>query len=96
MSEDFMKETDTAQHTTISKAQSLNEVAEYWDEHSLADHWDQTQEAQFEVRAARRRRITVDPEIYSRIETQARTRGISPETLINLWLAEHIKKEEAA
>ena len=91
-----MKETDNAQRTTISKAQSLNEVAEYWDEHSLADHWDQTQEAQFEVRAARRRRIAVDPEIYSQIEARARTRGISPETLINLWLAEHVKKEEAA
>jgi hypothetical protein len=91
-----MKETDNAKHTPISKAKTLDEVAEYWDRHSLADHWDQTHEAQFEVRAKRRRRITVDPEIYSQIEAQARMRGISPETLINLWLAERIKKEEAA
>jgi hypothetical protein len=91
-----MKEKDNAKQTSISKSQTLDEVAEYWDKHSLADHWGQTQEAQFEVRAKRRRRITVDPEIYSEIEVRARTRGISPETLINLWLAEHIKKEEAA
>lgn len=91
-----MKETDNAKRTPISKAQSLDEVADYWDAHSLADHWDQTCEADFEVRARRRRRITLDPEIYSQVEAQARTRGISAETLINLWLAEHIKKEEAA
>ena len=91
-----MKETDDLKQTPISKAQSLDEVAEFWDRHSLADYWDQTHEAQFEVRAKRRRRITVDPEIYSQIEARARTRGISPETLINLWLAEHINKEEAA
>ena len=78
-----MKETDNAKLTPISKAQTLDEIAEYWDTHSLADHWDQTHEAQFEVRAERRRRITVDPELYSQIEAQARTRGISPETLIN-------------
>ena len=94
--EGSMKAKDNDKQTPISKAQTLDEVAEYWDAHSLADHWDETREAQFEVRAKRRRRITVDPEVYSQIEVQARSRGISPETLVNLWLAERIKKEEAA
>jgi hypothetical protein len=88
-----MKETDNPKLTPISKAQALDGVADYWDMHSLADHWDQTREAEFELRAQHRRRITIDPEIYSQIEVQARTRGISAETLINLWLAEHIKKK---
>ena len=81
-----MKEKDNTKMTNISKAQTLDEIADYWDTHSLADHWDQTREAQFEVRAERRRRVTLDPDIYSQIEAQARTRGISPETLVNLWL----------
>jgi hypothetical protein len=91
-----MKETDSVKQTPISKAQTWDEVADYWDNHSLADHWDETREAHFEVRAKRRRRITVDPEVYSQIEAQARVRGISPETLINLWLVEHLKKDQAA
>ena len=91
-----MNETNKTKETSISKAQTLDEVADYWDKHSLADHWDETQEADFEVRAKRRRRITVDPDVYSHIEAQARKRGISPETLINLWLAEHVKKDQAA
>jgi len=91
-----MKERDNTQKTNISKAQTLDEIADYWDTHSLADHWDQTREAQFEMRAKRRRRVTLDPEIYSQIEAQARTRGISPETLVNLWLVERLKNEKAA
>ena len=82
--------------TSISRARTLDEVADYCDTHSLADHWDQTHEAEFEVRAKRRRRVTLDPEVYSQIEAQARARGVSPETLVNLWLVKRLKKEKAA
>jgi len=81
--------------TSISKAGSLEEIGEFWDTHSLDDYWDQTHEVEFEVRAKRRRRITIDPEVYSQVETQARTRGILPETLVNLWLIERLKQQEA-
>jgi hypothetical protein len=74
--------------TGISKAHTLERVADFWDTHSLADYWDQTHEVKFEVRAERRRRITLDPDVYTFIEAQAHKRGVSPETLVNLWLAE--------
>jgi hypothetical protein len=48
----------------------------------------------FEVRAKRRRRVTLDPDLYAQIEAQARTRGILPETLVNLWLAEQLQQQE--
>lgn len=76
--------------TSISKASTLEEIADFWDTHSLADYWDQTHEVEFEVRAKRRRRVTLAPELYTRIEMQARLRGILPETLVNLWLAERL------
>ncbi len=78
--------------SSISKARTLAEVAEFWDTHSLAEHWDETREAEFELRAMRRRRVTLDPEIYARLEVQARERGVLPETLINLWLAERLQE----
>ncbi len=77
--------------TSISRAQTLDEVGEFWDTHSLADYWDQTREVTFEVRAKRRRRITLDPEVYAQIESQARARGLQPETLVNLWLVERLQ-----
>ncbi len=78
--------------TSISRATSLDEVGEYWDSHSLADHWDETEEVDIEVRAERRRRVALAPEVYSRIESQARQQGVLPETLVNLWLAERLQK----
>jgi hypothetical protein len=77
--------------TSISKAGSYEEIGEFWDTHSLADYWDQTEEVEFEVRAIRRRRVTIAPEIYTRIASEAQTRGILPETLVNLWLAERLQ-----
>lgn len=89
--DDFMmSENNNPKVTSISKASTLEEIAEFWDTHSLDDYWDQTREVEFEVRAKRRRRVTLDPDIYTRVETQAKTRGVLPETLVNLWLAERL------
>ncbi|MGC8787678.1 MAG: CopG family antitoxin [Anaerolineae bacterium] len=77
--------------TSISKARTLEEIAEFWDTHSLADYWDLTREVQFEVRARRRRRVTLDPDVYAQIAAEACARGILPETLVNIWLAERLE-----
>ena len=82
--------------TTISKARSIQEIGDFWDTHSLADYWDQTQEVEFIVRAKKRHRITVDPEMYSQIEEHAHINGILPETLVNLWLAEKLQRAKKA
>ncbi|HLF89310.1 MAG TPA: CopG family antitoxin [Anaerolineales bacterium] len=91
-----MNENKETQLTSISKAKTLEEIAEFWDTHSLADYWDQTHEVEFEVRAQRRRRVTLDPDVYSQIEEQAHTRGVSPETLVNLWLVERLQDVKEA
>jgi hypothetical protein len=81
----------SGQQAGISKGRTLEEIADFWDTHSLADHWDQTQEVDFELRAERRRRVTLDPSVYAEVEARARARGIMPETLVNLWLSERLK-----
>lgn len=83
-------------YTSISKVKSIEEISDFWDTHSLADHWDNTQETSFIVRATRRRRIAIDPDAYSQIEILARQRGVSIETLVNLWVAESLKKDQNA
>ena len=85
-----MSESETPARTSVSGALTVEEVAEYWDTHSLDDHWDETREAEFEVRAARRRRVTLDPDVYDQIAERARARGLLPETLVNLWLQGHL------
>ena len=86
-----MKENKDEQVTSISKAKTLEEIADFWDTHSLADHWDETHEVDFEVRMQRKCRVTLTPDIYEKIEKVAREQGVLPETLVNLWLAEHLQ-----
>jgi predicted alpha-1,6-mannanase (GH76 family) len=72
---------------------SVEAAADFWDTHSLSDYWDQTHEVEIEMRAQRRRRVTLDPEVWERIVDQARVRGVSPETLVNLWLLERTQAQ---
>ena len=85
-----MSDPKTTGATSISGSRNLEEVGDFWDAHSLDDYWDQTQDATFEVRARQRRRVTLDPDLYTRVAAQAQERGISPETLVNLWLVERL------
>ncbi|MEO5953451.1 MAG: CopG family antitoxin [Chloroflexia bacterium] len=86
-----MSKNDNPRRTSISKSSNIEELAEYWDTHSLADHWDETSPADFEVRVERRHRVAIDTNLYAKLEEQARTRGILIETLVNMWLAEHLQ-----
>ena len=42
-----------SQKSSISNAGTPEEIGEFWDTHSLTDHWDKTHEVEFEVRAQR-------------------------------------------
>jgi hypothetical protein len=37
--------------------------------------------------------VTLDPDIWDQIVNQARIRGVSPETLVNLWLMERVQAQ---
>lgn len=70
---------------------TVEEAAEFWDTHSLADYWEQTQEVDIEVRAPRRHWIPLASSLQAPVVERARQEGISVETLINLWVAERLQ-----
>jgi hypothetical protein len=82
------------QRSSISNARSPEEIGAYWDNHSLSDHWDETHEVNFEIRAPHR--ITLEPEVYLRLEEQAESQGVSLATLANAWLKERLSGNKAA
>ncbi len=45
-----MEENNDSQKSSISNAGTPEEIGEYWDSHSLTDHWDKTHEVEFEMR----------------------------------------------
>jgi hypothetical protein len=44
--------------------ESVVEAADFWDTHSLAHYWDAFHEVEIEVRARRRRRVMLDPDVW--------------------------------
>ncbi len=73
--------------------ESVEEAAEFWDSHDLADYQDSTTEAEFEVDIRRRVYLTaLEPGLAKQLTVIAHRQGISTETLINVWLTEKIKE----
>lgn len=85
-----MSESKDQQLSSISKANSYERIGEYWDKHSLVDHWDETVEAEFDIRAERQHRIAIDPDVFEHLEKEARIQGIVPERLLNKLLSERL------
>jgi hypothetical protein len=77
----------------IPEFDTLEDIANFWDTHSTADYDDMTHEVHFEV-ALREphaaQTIMLVPELEQVITTLAQARGVSVETLINVWLTEKV------
>ncbi len=74
-----------------SHFKSIEKAAAFWDSHDLADYWDLTREAHFQVDMQRRLFLTaLEPELAKKLVACARKQGVSTETLINVWLAEKL------
>jgi hypothetical protein len=87
----------TARKTPISKAQSYQELAEFWSKTDLSKHWDETQPAAFEVDIqSEKRYYALDLEISAAMARIAHQRGVSAETLLNLWVMEKIRESAKA
>jgi hypothetical protein len=82
------------QRDPIPEFETLEEIAEFWDTHSTADYDDLTHEVHFEVHlhrsGERPHAITLVPELGEIIAALAQTRGVSIETLVNVWLTEKV------
>ena len=79
--------------TSISKANSYQESGEYWDRHDLGEIWDKTQPASFEVDIQSEcRYYPIEAEISKKIIKMAKKRGVSSETLVNLFLQEKVSQ----
>ena len=80
--------------SSISEAKSYREIGEFWDAHDLGGIWDKTEEVEFEVDLQSDAfYYAVETSISANLQSIATRRGISPETLVNIWLQEKINQE---
>ena len=72
---------------------TLEEFSNFWDDHSLADYEDVLHPVACNVNLVRSTRmVPVEPELLNELMTYASSRGISCETLVNLWLRDDLLK----
>lgn len=68
---------------------SLDEAAEFWDTHDSADYEEHMRDVECEADIQRRfYMVSLDTDLYRRVSAIAQDRGVSAETLVNLWVQE--------
>ncbi|MBI3957933.1 MAG: hypothetical protein HY328_03910 [Chloroflexi bacterium] len=79
--------------SSISGSRTLEEMADFWDTHSLADYDAQTYEVEVSFDpSARRSVVTIEPDLMLDILQIARARNVSTQTLINVWLRQQVDR----
>lgn len=76
-------------------ARTYRDIGAFWDEHDSTESGEQT-EVEFNVHIeSQRRYYPVDGQLCQKIREAAKKRGVSEETLLNLWVQEKILQSEA-
>jgi len=72
-----------ANKSSISKVDNLEKMGEFWDKHDFTEFDDvNAPDIEFKVTVA----VPIDLDLFSALEEQAHLRGVSVQTLVNLWL----------
>jgi hypothetical protein len=82
--------------SSLSRAKSYKKIGDFWDTRDLSDFWDKTKEVEFEVDI--KSEITyyaLDKRLSEQIQEIAQKRGVSADTLINLWVQEKLQEQRA-
>jgi len=82
--------------SSVSKAGTYAEIGEFWDSHDLSKFWDKTKPARFDV--AMESEVTyyaMDKKLSQEVQDLAHRRGVSADTLVNLWIQEKLREQKA-
>ncbi len=78
--------------TSSSNANTYQDIGTFWDEHDATEFGEQT-EAEFDVNIqSQHRYYSLDKHLSLLLKGIASARGISEETLLNLWVQEKISQ----
>ena len=84
--------------SSISNATSYEEIGEFWDEHDTTEYWEQTYPVEFTINLGSKSQVTyygIDKSLAEKISAVAERKGMSAETLLNMWVQEKLQEEIA-
>jgi len=80
--------------SSISKARSYAEIGEFWNENDLGKVWGKTKKVRFDVVLEPEAiYYPVEKDLSKKIQSVARKKGASTDTLVNLWLEQKIREQ---
>ena len=93
MKENDRRKRSVGRKSSVSKAETYAAMGEFWDEHDLSDFWGRTRPVRADVDLESEESLyAIEKDLSETIRREAKERGVSPHTLINLWLQEKIQK----
>lgn len=70
---------------------TIDELISFWETHSTADYPEAFREIKGKVNLKHRRYlIALQPRLLKQVTRKAEAEGVSPETLINVWITEKL------
>jgi hypothetical protein len=79
---------------SLSKAKSYKEIGDFWDTHDLSEFWDQTKKVKLGVDIKSEIiYYSLDKKLAEKVQSIAQRRGVSADTLINLWVQEKLQEQ---
>jgi len=77
--------------STLSQASSYRAIGTFWDTHDLGEFWEQTKPVRMSVSLEPEADYYgVEHELSEKLLKVADKRGVSAQTLVNLWLQERL------
>jgi CopG antitoxin of type II toxin-antitoxin system len=80
--------------SSVSEAKSYRQIGDFWDTHDLSDFWNQTKSVDFDLNIESEiTYYSLDKRLAEEVRPIAQKRGVSADTLINLWVQEKIQEQ---
>lgn len=79
-------------HSSVSQAKTLEEMGEFWDVHDFTEFDTDAPDVEFIITHS----VPIEAELLTALQEKARLRGVSVETLINLWLQQKLSAETSS
>ncbi len=88
--------TETEKKSRIPEFKSVEQEAEFWDTHDLADYRHEFKPVRVRVAKDLSEPLTIrlNPETLSELRSRAKQKGIGPTTLARMWVLERLQGEK--
>jgi CopG antitoxin of type II toxin-antitoxin system len=83
---------DANRRSSVSQAKTLEEMGEFWDTHDFTEFDTDAPDVEFTMD----RSVAIEAELLAALQETARLRGVSIETLVNLWLQQKLIAETSS